>query len=756
MRTRTSALTLVAVWLAASPLSGQDLRPIDYADHWRTVSIGGVQVSPDETRALYVSSPRSFPDRPQDSQIHMAALDGSWDRQLTRFTDGQHRDARWHPRGDLFGFTAVREGDQRQLYLMDPEGGEPRRVTEAERGVISWAWSEDGQWLAFLTGRDADRQVWLLDGRGERVPRQLTEHSTPVSSFQWSEAGHEILFIAPDEWDADDARRRQAGFQARTIQRGYWHDDFLEIHPAHLWVADLSGEARRLTGGDFRVLGFEQSPDADRIALSAGPMDPYLDWRANEVYLLSRISGEVQRLTDNDVGESVFGFSPDGRWLAISAPSDFRYGGVNEIWLMDVERGGAWRNLTADFDNDIFGGVWSDDSRRVVFVGADGVNHQLYEAMVASGQIRRLTDGEGVISLANDEEGRLAVLQFTDPHSPRDLYTVSWNQVADRDRWTRVTHSNPWVDEVALARYETVRWTSVDGTGIEGIVIHPLERDPNRSYPLITQIHGGPASAYRNQFSATHGTYPHLLAAQGYAVFQPNYRGSSNYGDRFKDEIAGDYWTRATEDIHTGIDHLIERGIAHPDSLGLMGWSAGGHWSNWMLVTTDRFRAIASGAGVTNWISLYAQTDVQASREYYLGGDGALDAPNKPWDDFDHWWAESPLKYITQASTPTLIHFGERDPRIPMPQGQELHMALARLGVPTEFLVYPDEPHGLQRPRNQLVKMHSEVRWFDRWIRGSDRWLDWAEVMELADQIERSLAPAEVEVPAGVATDGGR
>jgi dipeptidyl aminopeptidase/acylaminoacyl peptidase len=171
-----------------------------------------------------------------------------------------------------------------------------------------------------------------------------------------------------------------------------------------------------------------------------------------------------------------------------------------------------------------------------------------------------------------------------------------------------------------------------------------------------------------------------------------------------------------------------------------MGWSAGGHWSNWMLVTTDRFKAIASGAGVANWISLYAQTDNQSSREFYLGRNPALDAPNKPWDDFDHWWNESPLKYIENARTPTLLHYGQLDQRIPMPQGQELHLALKSLGVPTEFFVYPGEDHALRQPRNKLVKLMADLGWFEKWIRGEESWFEWDRVLEMGKRIEAELA----------------
>ena len=352
-----------------------------------------------------------------------------------------------------------------------------------------------------------------------------------------------------------------------------------------------------------------------------------------------------------------------------------------------------------------------------------------------SGAVRSVYVTDGVITAGKAEYSETALIRVTTPQQPADLWLAPVAQLSRRERWVRLTALNPWVDSVALGRYQTIRWKSGDGTQAEGIVVYPVGYDPARRYPLIVQLHGGPASAFQNSFAAGHGTYPHILAANGYAVFQPNYRGSTGYGEAFQSAIAGNYWPLATEDIMSGVDTLIARGIAHPDSLGMMGWSAGGHWSNWTLVTTDRFKAISSGAGVANWISLYAQTDVQATREYYLGGDAGRDARNKPWNNFDHWWAESPLRYIERARTPTLIHFGERDERIPMPQGLELHMALKKIGIPTELLIYPGQPHGIQLPRYQLVKAMAEMAWFERWIRGKPAWLSWEALLATADSI---------------------
>jgi dipeptidyl aminopeptidase/acylaminoacyl peptidase len=741
---------------AAGALHAQTLRPVDYADLWRPVTIGETALSPDGRQLLFAATPGSFPEPSRNSQIHLTAVDGTLNLQLTHEAGADHQDPRWHPSGNYFGFTSTRGGKGRQLHFMSVGRGESRRVTDAAGGIIDWGWSHDGETLAYLAGEGAARQVWIMDGAGEGSARQLTNHPTPIDNFRWRKKAREILFVAPDAWDEADHRRRKAGFEARPIQRGLVFPDFLTLHPRHLWrVAAPGGQPSRVTEGPLLVHGLEESPTGERIVLVAGPVDPYADSRPNEIYLVNPAGGRLERLTDNDVAESIVGFSPDGALLAVTAPRAFR-GRTDDIFVRPVA-GGDWRALTESFDNDIADPVWSEDGTKLYFVGADGVNLQLFESAARDGAVRKLTDVTGVISIAESGAGGRVVIGFTDPLSPRDLHAVNWATVGDRAQWTRLTRANPWVDSVRLARTETVRWTSTDGTSVEGLFVYPLDYDPARRYPVITEMHGGPASAFQNQYLPTtpHRAYGHLLAARGYGLFLPNYRGSSNYGEDFQAQISGDYWPRATEDILTGIDHLIARGIAHPDSLGAMGWSAGGHWSNWLLVQSQRFKAIASGAGVANWISMYGQTDNQSSREHYLGKDPALDAPNKPWDDFDHWWAESPLKYIRNASTPTLFHYGERDQRVPMPQGQELHMALKSLGVPTQFLVYPGELHALRQPRNQLVKLLADLGWFETHIRGRGVWLDWANVLEVSEQIEAALDPRRTNV-ATDRNEGGR
>jgi dipeptidyl aminopeptidase/acylaminoacyl peptidase len=210
-------------------------------------------------------------------------------------------------------------------------------------------------------------------------------------------------------------------------------------------------------------------------------------------------------------------------------------------------------------------------------------------------------------------------------------------------------------------------------------------------------------------------------------VLKPNYRGSTNYGEAHKTGIVGNYFPPGFDDIMTGVDTLIAQGLVDSTKMGVLGWSAGGHWSNWNLTHTDRFKAISSGAGTSNWISMYAQSDVQRNRQFYLG--------NKlPYEDFDAYWNQSPLKYIRNAKTPTMIHVVEGDPRVPSPQSIELHMALKRLGVPTELYLYPGFSHGIPDARNRYLKSVAENMWMNYYVLGSGKKFAWRDVLKSVEE----------------------
>jgi dipeptidyl aminopeptidase/acylaminoacyl peptidase len=279
----------------------------------------------------------------------------------------------------------------------------------------------------------------------------------------------------------------------------------------------------------------------------------------------------------------------------------------------------------------------------------------------------------------------------------------------------RVSHVYDYLErEFELPRQEAVRWKGADGVEVEGMLHYPLGYQEGKRYALVAQTHGGPAASDKFGFSRWSEYIP-VLAAKGYFVFQPNYRGSTGYGDAVLRDMVGHYFHQAHLDVMTGVDYLIARGLVDGDRMVKMGWSGGGHMTNKIITHTDRFKAASSGAGAVNWISMYAQSDVRIYRTPWFGG--------TPWQEdapIDTYWNHSPLKDIYKVKTPTIILVGEKDVRVPPPQSVELYQALKSNGVPTHLYIAPREPHGWQELRHELFKVNVELDWFEKYCMGRD------------------------------------
>jgi dipeptidyl aminopeptidase/acylaminoacyl peptidase len=457
-----------------------------------------------------------------------------------------------------------------------------------------------------------------------------------------------------------------------------------------------------------------------------------------DLYLLDVTSGQIERLTTNhEVAESAVTFSPDSRWLAFSSPDDTtRYSMTNNrLYLRSVqERGAPFRKMGTTFDGDVRVDFWSKDGNTLYFNQGIKATNQLMALDFKTATVKPVTSEKASLRVNVDDDSGVVLITYADPRTPSTLYTVdSLAQVGTKSAWRQLTDPNPQVRQFALGEQEEITWKSTDGSLVSGVLTRPVGYQPGQRYPLIVAIHGGPAGADVLGFNGGYGSQ--VYAGAGYAVLMPNYRGSTNYGVKHKTDIVGNYFQKGYEDIMTGVDHLIAQGIVDGNRMGALGWSAGGHWSNWILTHTDRFKAISSGAGTSNWISMYAQSDVQRNRQFYLG--------NKlPYDDFDAYWNQSPLKYIKNAKTPTMIHVVEGDPRVPSPQSVELHMALKQLGVPTELYMYPGNTHGIPDPRNQLVKSVSEMAWMDYYVRGIGNKFSWRDVLNTLEDESPAARPS--------------
>ena len=748
MSVRPSALihlAALAIITAAVGAQQPDKRPMNFLDVQLMRSAGSLTVSPDGRWVLYTLSVPDWKEARSTTDIWLVSAERgvSSARQLTYTKDKSEGNPAWSADGSFFVFSSNRDApasaaSQNQLYMMRPDGGESRKITDAKDGVFQFGFTRDGKSLVFAAGRAEDRQLWILPAAGiDSVPAvQLSKHATPVGNWQLSHDGARAFFLAPDSVDKDDKERREMKFTATLRNQ--------PMPPNSLWMIDIAAkQEKRLTNdASISVSSFTLSDDGRWAGVRAIRNDRYArniteEGINGDLWLVNLGSGQVQRLTNNlEIGEANLSFAPDGKTMAFSAANDFKYFRDSRVFVRGIEdTGSAWREIGDGYDGGVSIGFWSDDSRTIYFGAGVRATNQLMSIDVASGKVTQITDEKASLNVSRDDVSRRLLITYADPKTPTSHYTVSGlADVAGRSRWTRLTDANPQVAGFALGDAEEVVWKSKDGKMVGGVLVKPTGYRAGQRYPLIVAIHGGPAGADVLGFNGGYGSQ--IYAGDGYAVLLPNYRGSTNYGEQHRTDIVGDYFKKSYEDIMTGVDYLIAQGIVDGTKMGALGWSAGGHWSNWILVSTDRFKAISSGAGTTNWISMFAQSDVQRNRQEYLGG-------KLPYEDFEPYWKQSPIRYIKNAKTPTMIHVVEGDPRVPRPQSEELHMALKKLGVPTEFFVYPGNTHGIPDPRNRLLKSVAEKSWMDKWIlgKGDFRWRDVLKTLEERATVTSTSSP---------------
>ena len=738
MRSLPVALVLPAAVLAMppqAPLAAQQ-RPLTFMDVQEMKRAGSWTPSPDGAWMLYTVTTPDWEEAESQTDIHLVSLSEglSSSRQLTYTEDKNETSPTWGPDGSFFLFSSNRDGDENQLYMMRHDGGEARKITDAEEGVSGFAFSPDGRWLVYRSVESNQEQLYRLpaDDLAGAEPEQLTDGEAGVDQWDFSPDGSRVYFARPDAFDEDEEKRREEGFTVDVRNA---------VTPlSSLWSVEIetAAERRETDNSSYSVNSFTISDDGRWIGITGGSTKRYERNITGQrlyadLYLMEMATGDIERLTDNyEVGEGGLSFSPDGRWIAFSAPDEMaRYSMTdNRVYIREVgDRGGAFRKLGADFDQSSSVGFWSEDSNTIYFNAGVKVTTQLHALDVETGSVRQLTEERAALSVSEDDDTGTILINYSDPKTPPTVFTAaSVDDVPDRSAWTQLVDVNPQLREVAFGEEAEVNWRSSDGKMVGGVLVYPVGYEEGTRYPLLVAIHGGPASADILRFNG--GYSAQVYAGAGYAVLKPNYRGSRNYGNAHRTDIVGDYFTMGYEDIMTGVDHLIDEGIVDGDRMGALGWSAGGHWSNWILTQTDRFKAISSGAGTMNWISMYAQSDVQRNRQFYVG-DGFL------YEDFDTYFDQSPLKYIMNATTPTMIHVVEGDPRVPSPQSVELHMALKKLDVPTELFMYPGRSHGIPDPRNRLVKAVSEMAWMDYYVRGIGENFQWRQVLETLEAEER-------------------
>jgi dipeptidyl aminopeptidase/acylaminoacyl peptidase len=607
-------------------------------------------------------------------------------------------DPQLSPDGKQILFT-VDKADWKQnrrvghIFRINADGSNQSQLTFGDRGESSPRWSPDGKSVAFTTRRDPDtsNQVYLLSVEGGEA-RRLTNHPTSPGSLTWAPDGKSIYFLASDDKTADEKDKDKVRDDVYTFEEN-------NFKQRHLWTTDLDGKTRRITDGDWTVSGYELSADGKRIAMTRMP-SPLLEFSdRTDVWVMDASGSNAKQLTNNKVPESNASLSPDGATVLFTSGSneagDIYYNA--KIFLVPAA-GGPAKILLPDVSYEAGAAQWSKDGKSIYYSANMGVHDEILKVEVATKQVTQITKGDHALGgWSFAEENGVHVFTRNTVDRPAEIYTLAASAGAQMKRVTSVFDGD----------FAKITWQGQDGVTVEGLLTYPLDYQSGTKYPLIVQTHGGPAASDQFGFSPDNQVY----AAKGYAVLRPNYRGSTGYGDTFLRDMVKGYFKQAHLDVLAGTDAVIAMGVADPNRLVKMGWSAGGHMTNKIITFTDRFKAASSGAGAANWISMYAQSDHREFRTPWFGG--------TPWQanaPIDLYWNNSPLKDVSKVKTPTIFLVGEQDPRVPMPQSVEMYRALKTNGVPTHLYVAPREGHGWAELRHRLFKLQIEMEWFEKYV----------------------------------------
>ncbi len=590
-----------------------------------------------------------------------------------------------------------------QVWIGDVVSKQNMQLTFGEKSSSNPRWSPDGNWIAFLSNRkDNKNNIYLLSlNGGEAEP--LTEAKVSISDFLWSPDGKSIAYTMTDSKTEDEEKNDKARNDFR------WVDENLKM--SRLYVIgvqkDQNGkrEPRKLTDGNYNVDSFDWAPDSSRIAFSYTKTAIANDWPTADVSIVEIASGKTTVLANSpNVAESGPFYSPDGNSIALTS-AEPRWA-QNAVIQVFPSGGGQPKSLAPSYDGSPGIVGWSSDSKKIYFSEAVGMITQTYSLDVATNKIAELNRSQNVLTgVSLNRTGTAFGYIRQTPEVPGDVY------VAQASNFTSVRVSQVNADQKlpVTGRTEVIQWKSTDGKIIEGLLTYPVGFQVGHRVPLILNIHGGPAGVFQQTFIGGRGVYPlATFASRGYAILRANPRGSSGYGTEFrranmKDWGGGDY-----QDLMTGVDRVIEMGVADPERLGVMGWSYGGFMTSWIVTQTKRFKVASAGAPVTNLMSFNGTADIPGFVPDYMGG--------QSWEAFDAYQKHSPMFNVKGVSTPTMIQQGDADIRVPISQGYEFYNALKAQHVPTRMLVLPRQPHGPTEPKMQLIAMKSNLEWFDKYL----------------------------------------
>ena len=593
-----------------------------------------------------------------------------------------------------------------QVFLCNDDGSNVVQLTKGEKNSSNPQWSPDGKWISFTSARDGKSNLYLLSIAGGEAEK-ITDSKSGVTGYSWSRDGSAIAYLMTDAAETLEEKNKKG--------KNDWYYVEEEIKQNRLYVLWLNEKDstdkrkwKKLTMENYNVNSFDWNPNGRSIVFSHGKSPKVNDNAYSDISIADIETGKTITLVNSGASETDPRYSPDGKWIAYECTQDpVVWAGKTFIKVISSE-GGSPKALaeTPGHQPSIVG--WAASNEAIIVTEANRTLSSIYSLRTDGKTIVEWTKGNtdliGGVVLNNTGTSLGFVMQNTG--KPGEAYISSLSSFSPK----KITSVNAEHASKPIPKTEVIKWKSFDGKEIEGLLTYPLNYEQGKKYPMILNVHGGPAGVFTQNFiAANQGTYPiAALAEMDIFVLRPNPRGSSGYGVDFRLANQRDWGGADYKDLMTGVDFVLKMGVADANKLGVMGWSYGGFMSSWIVGHTDRFKAASIGAPVVDLAHQNLTDDIAGFLPSYMKAD--------PWNDWAVYDAHSPLRFVQNVKTPVLLQHCEGDQRVPISNSIMFFNALKRRNVPVRMLSIPRQGHGPNEPKMVLKTMQSNVEWFEKYI----------------------------------------